>query len=229
VEIRARVNKVFQNYGKYMVDVLTLPAIGKNALLDSIQIEGSQYIDEALAEGHGVILVTGHIGNWDYAGAVLAALNYRISVVTDTLAPPQWNARVQHTRERLGMNPIPMDSGIRDMVQVLRRNEVLGILIDKPLDDGGARVHFLESPTRVPAGAATLAIRTGAPIAPAVIVRDGDRYRAHVGRLIRPCDTSDRSTEVETVTQRIMSQLEVWIRQYPEQWFMFRNMWPGVN
>lgn len=227
-EVQSRVDAVFRNYGKYMVDLLRLPSLGSDVLLSSIKVDGIEHIDEALARGRGLILVTGHIGNWDHAGAVLSAQRYAVAVVVDTLTPPRWNAKVQAIRRELGMNAIPTENGIRDMVQVLRRNQILGILIDKPLSDGGAEVQFLGRQTRVPAGAATLALRTGAMIVPAVIVRDGDQFRAHVGEPIRPEKSGDRSADVQVMTQCIMSRLEGWIRQYPEQWFMFRDMWPSA-
>lgn len=227
-QARRLVDQVFVNYGKYMVDLLSLPRLTPSQLRCQVVAYGLDNIDEGLAEGNGVIVVTAHVGNWDLAGATLAAMGYPVNAIADTLEPPKWNAAVQAIRQRLGINPIPLEGGLREMLRSLRRNEILGILIDRPLSEEGVAVKFFGAQTRVPAGAATLALRTGSGVVTAIVVREGNYYVAHVGPLIRPCPTGDTARDITSLTQQFMDQLEVWIRRYPDQWFMFRDMWPTL-
>ena len=98
--------------------------------------------------------------------------------------------------------------------------------IDRPLDRDGIPVRFFDAVTRVPEGAAKLALRTGAGVVAAGIVRQGRRFVAHVSPLLDVEPSGDRTRDAQELTQQAMNWLESVIHQYPEQWFMFRNMWP---
>jgi KDO2-lipid IV(A) lauroyltransferase len=114
------------------------------------------------------------------------------------------------------------------MLTALRKHEGLAVLVDRPLAAEGVPVTFFGKETRVPGGAATLALRTGSPVGPAALVRDpsGSGFVAHIGAPIVGAG-GDMATESQEVMQRIMSWLEGVIARYPDQWFMFRQMWPG--
>lgn len=218
----------FVNYARYMVDLLRLPSLDVPHLVRAFSVQGWEHVERARGLGGGVVLVTGHIGSFDLAGAALYGRGVPVHVLVDTLQPPQWNERVQRLRQNAGMRTIPVETGIRDMVAVLRRKEALGILVDRPLLGEGVPVTFFGRETRVPGGAATLAIRTGSPVVPAALLRDssGHNYLALVGEPILTDRSHAAEADVQRVTQRIMDWLEGVIRQYPDQWFMFRRMWP---
>jgi lauroyl/myristoyl acyltransferase len=220
--------EVFANYGRYMVDLVRLPIIDPRELFENIQVEGWEHVDAAFEVGKGVVFATGHIGSWDLAGAAFAARGKTVSAPVETLKPARWNERVQRTRTAAGVRAIPIESGVREMISVLRKREGLAVLVDRPLAEDGVQVTFFGRTTRVPAGAATLAIRTGSPVVPAALVRapDGEGYVAHIGQPILGNKSGDLASEVQQVTQRIMSWLEGIIRAHPDQWFMFRQMWP---
>src|SRR5207237_6885340 len=112
------------------------------------------------------------MGNWDLGGALLSQRGYPMAVVVDTFHNSRLNALVQGTRAALGMRIIPREQAARRVIQALRRNEALAILMDRPASgDAGVEVDFFGRCTVVPAGAATLALRTGARIVPAGMVR----------------------------------------------------------
>ena len=227
-EVRRLTVAAFANYARYMVDLLRLPLIDVKALTDTFAIRGWEHVERARESGRGVVMVTGHIGSFDLAGAALRGRGLPVHVLVDTLRPPAWDARVQRLREAAGVPVIPVEKGVRDMLAVLRRQEALGILVDRPVQDQGVPVTFFGRETRVPGGAATLAIRTGAPVVPAVLVRDatGRSFVAEVGEPILTEKGAASEADVQSVMQRIMDFLEAMIRRYPDQWFMFRQMWP---
>lgn len=218
----------FANYGRYMVDLVHLPLVDAGQLARSWRVVGLEHLHHAYEQGKGVVFVTGHIGNWDMGGAALAAQGVPVSVVVESLKPVRWNERVQRIREQTGMRAIPIERGIRDMLATLRRNEGLAILVDRPVQGAGVPVRFFGRQTQVPGGAATLALRTGSPIVPAVLVRErsAHSYVAHIGEPIQPARTGDQAGDVQRLTQQVMAWLEGMIRRYPDQWYMFRSMWP---
>jgi len=223
-EARRITRAAFANYARYMVDLVRLPHLKSRELIDNIRVEGWEHVDAAYRVGRGVVFATGHIGNWDMAGAAFAARGRPVSALVETLTPARWNERVQRTRTAAGVKAIPIENGLRDMLTALRQQEGLAVLVDRPLPNEGVPVTFFGRPTRVPGGAATLALRTGSPVVPAALVRDprGSGYLAHIG----PPIVGQRGDDPSLVMQRIMSWLEGIIRRYPDQWFMFRQMWP---
>src|ERR1051326_7694755 len=214
----------FANYARYMVDRVRMPHLKTRELVDNIRVEGWDNVEDAYRHGKGVVFATGHIGNWDMAGAAFAARGRPVSALVETLKPARWNERVQRTRTAAGVKAIPIENGLRDMLAALRKQEGLAVLVDRPLLEDGVPVTFFGRGTRVPAGAATLALRPGSPVVPAALVRDprGNGYLAHIG----PPIVGQKGDDASMVMQHIMSWLEGIIRRYPDQWFMFRQMWP---
>lgn len=221
----ARVTRAaFANYARYMVDLVRLPHLKSRELIDNIRVDGWEHVEAAYRYGRGVVFATGHIGNWDMAGAAFAARGHPVSALVETLEPARWNERVQRTRTAAGVKAIPIENGPREMIAALRKQEGLAVLVDRPLEQDGVAVTFFGRTTRVPGGAATLALRTGSPVVPAALVRDprGRGYLAHIG----PPIVGSKGDDAAVVMQGIMSWLEGIIRLYPDQWFMFRRMWP---
>jgi lauroyl/myristoyl acyltransferase len=224
-EAKRLTRAAFANYARYMVDLVRMPHLQPRELNKSIRIDGWEHVEAAFRYGKGVVFATGHIGNWDMAGVAFAARGHPVSALVETLKPARWNERVQRTRTAAGVKAIPIETGLRDMLAALRKREGLAVLVDRPLEEDGVAVTFFGRPTRVPGGAATLALRTGSPVVPAALVRDpaGQGYLAHIG----PPIVGEKGDDASVVTQRIMSWLEGIIRRYPDQWFMFRQMWPA--
>jgi lauroyl/myristoyl acyltransferase len=218
--------RAFANYARYMVDLVRMPHLKLQEINADIHVDGWEHVEAAYTYGKGVVFATGHIGNWDMAGAAFAARGHPVSALVETLKPARWNERVQRTRTAAGVKAIPIENGPRDMLAALRKREGLAVLVDRPLATDGVPVTFFGRTTRVPSGAATLALRTGSPVVPAALVRnpDGGGYVAHIG----PPIVGERGDDASEVMQRIMSWLEGIIRRYPDQWFMFRHMWPAA-
>ncbi len=219
----------FCNYGRYLVDMLRLSGAEVKRVEQRLTVLGMEHVDAALALGKGAIFVGGHVGNSDLGAAVLGGRGYPVTIIAETLRPPRWNALVQRTRHEAGINTIPPEGSIRAMLDTLRRNEVLALLIDRPTHQQGEGVPvcFFGAWTRVPGGVATLALRSGAPIVPACVFRKGQGWVIHVNPPLLGQRTASLQADVQRLTQQVMDAMEVFIRQHPDQWFMFRAMWPA--
>jgi len=215
-----------RNYFRYLADFVCLPAVKPEDIKKRVIFQGWDNLEGALGEGKGAILVSLHQGNWDLSGAAIALRNYPLNVVAESFPSAKLNEFVQRRRREKGMKVIPMEHGVGRMVQALRRNELLALLIDIPGADKGVAVNFFDAITQVPRGAATLALKTDAKVIPTSLVRLPDNtFVAFIGQYIPFQPSGDLKKDIQALTQSIMSSLEKFVRQYPDQWYMFRRMW----
>lgn len=219
----------FRNYGRYLVDFVRAPKIRPEAIREKVRFDRWDAIEEAMRGGRGVIFVLMHFGNWDIGGPALAERGYKVNVIAQTFEHDRLNEAVVGARQVRGMTVIPAEHAAMGIVRALRRNEILGILIDRPLAEGGVEVSFFGRPTTVPAGPAWIALRTGARVLPVALVRARDTEdvtHALVDLDVAVTRTGDMDTDVRHLTRRILESHERFIRAHPDQWFMFRPMWP---
>jgi len=224
-EARRLARRVFVNYAKYLVDMLRLTGYRLDDLERRITIDGWEHFVEARDQGKGLIFIGGHIGNSDLAAALLAQRGFPVHVIAEPLQPPKWNELVQAARTAVGLRVLPIGSNAIRFLRVLRERGILAFLIDRPLQEQGIAVRFFGDMVQVPAGAAALALRADVQILGAYIVRTGNSYVAHISPAISLPPTGDSRRDLQALTQALFDWLERVIRQYPDQWFMFRPMW----
>lgn len=213
----------FVNFGKYLIDMMRLGATPPDRVYT---VDGWENLQAAYERGNGLIFIGGHIGNSDLGAAILAQRGYPVSVIAEPLSPPRWDRLVQQARAAAGLHVIPLGQAMLRSLRVLRERQVLAFLIDRPTEEG-VTVEFFGHRTQVPGGAAVLALRSGATVIGGCIVRRGTRYVAEISpEIISPETTGDEDLDVQQLTQRLYSWLEQVIRNHPDQWFMFRQMWP---
>ena len=216
----------FRNYFRYLVDFACLPALKPEDVKKRVIFQGWDNLEAALSDGNGAILVTLHQGNWDLMGAAIALGDYPLNVVVESLPSMRLNEFVQGRRSGKGMRIIPMENGVGSMLQALRRNELLGLLIDIPGVDKGVAVRFFDTTTQMPRGAATLALKTKAKVIPVSSAHlPGNSTLCVIGEHICFQPSGELNKDIQALTQMIMSSLEGFVRQYPDQWYMFRPMW----
>ncbi len=220
----------FLNYARYVVDFLRAPKLKPEEVITKVHFDRWEAIDAAFAEGKGVIFILMHFGNWDMGGAVLAARGYPLNVIADMFGNDRANEIVVRSRQVRGMKVIPSDRAAAGIVRAMRRNEALAILIDTPVGTGGVEVNFFGERTMVPAGPARIALRTGARVIPVALPRasgTSDQLIAMADFDVRVTRTGDDERDVQALTQRIFTAHERFIRAYPDQWYIFRRMWPA--
>jgi len=214
----------FRNYFRYMFELLRFPSMDAAAVDRVVRVEGVEHLRVAMADGRGAIAVGFHIGNIDLGAAVLARQGYPVHVVVDRFEPPRLDELLQGFRRARGLELIPIEQAPRQALRVLRRGEVLALLIDRPTPGEGVAVEFFGGPIEIPAGAALLSLRTGAPIVACRVVRTASgRFLAEVAAPIAPGEVSGR--DAGRLMQRVVAVLERWVRADPTQWYPFRRMW----
>lgn len=230
--LRREVAATFESYARYWVESFRLPGTSPEALDAGIVVEGWSQVTEALERGKGAILALPHLGSWEWAGFWVATVQrVPITVVVEALEPADVYGWFVALRESLGMHVVPLGPNVAgEVLGALRSNHLLCLLCDRDLGGGGVEVDFFGERTTLPAGPATLALRTGAPLFPTAVYEGRGRRRTGI---VRPAlDTTRRDgvrlrDDVARVTQDLAGELEELIRLAPEQWHLLQPNWPS--
>lgn len=229
-EIRGMAKRSLINYCRYLADFVRFPSLGRGDIVRLVTgRESFAALDHTLEQGKGAIIVCTHFGNWDIGAGAAAARGYPVTVVAETFSDPRLDRMVLGSRERLGMHVIKMEKAGPSMLRVLKQNGLLALLIDRPVPGQGVRVKFFGEDVEVPAGPARLALRSGAAVVPTAFARvspNGIAVETLTDFSVRWQATGDEDEDVRQITQAIMASHERFIRRHPEQWYMFRELWP---
>ena len=227
---RAAVDEVFQWYGRYWLEIFRLPAdVRHGAVIPNFTIEGYEHVTDGLAAGKGVILALPHLGGWEWAAAWMAAQGHHMLAVVEPLQPPELLEWFAHQREAIGLEIVAIGPEVSTAVlRALRDNRIVCLLSDRDLTGDGVDVEFFGERTTLPAGPATLALRTGAALLPvAVYFTEG---RGHNGVVCPPLETARKGRlreDIARITQALAHEFERLIRIAPEQWHLLQPNWPS--
>ena len=174
----------------------------------------------------GIIVTAAHVGNNDVIGAAIAHLGLPLNVVADDSAFPELFEHLRRQREQWHATLIPWRN-LRAIFGVLRRRELLGLLVDWGYRSDGIPVRLFDAWTTLPAGPATLAAKTSSRILPAITARQPDgRLRVVFAEPISvaPSDPAD----LQRATQAIADAVAASVGAAPEQWYSFKPIWPAT-
>jgi len=230
VELRSATASVFRSYARYWVESFRLPGTSDDVLDEGHDVVGYDHVARGLAAGRGVILVLPHLGGWEWSAFWLARImGVRVTAVVEPLQPPELADWFLGLRRSLGMHIVPLGpSAGTEVLAALRRNEIVCLLADRDLVGGGTPVQFFDEETTLPAGPATLALRSGAPLCPTAVYLG--RGRRHRGVVLPPLDTTRTSSlraDVARVTADVARAFEQLIRADPVQWHLMQPNWPS--
>jgi len=218
--------EVFVQAGKNVADLIRLPKLTASNIEELVRIEDGHHLNEAMALGRGVIVITGHIGNWELMAAGYALRGYPVSAVARRVYDRRLDRMINDLRKNAGVRGISRDSGLREMIRVLRRGELLGLLMDQDTRVRGVFVPFFGRLAHTPVGPVLLAMKTRAPVVPIAIHRQPDD--THVITVMPPVSlryTEDREADLRINTWRCTRALEGLIRRCPAQWVWMHDRW----
>ena len=230
VRIRAAVQGAFDSYTRYWIESLRLPSLSARTVQAGMRLTGFSHVTDALERGTGAILALPHLGGWEWAGRWLGDVGHRTTVVVERLDPPELFDWFVDLRRELGMTVVPLGpSAATAVLKALRDNEIVCLLSDRDIQGGGIEVEFFGERTTLPAGPATLGIRSGAPVIPVGVYFTRQVNGHHA--IVRPPIPLDRQgslrEDVARVTQALAVDLEYLIRRAPDQWHLFQPNWPS--
>jgi lauroyl/myristoyl acyltransferase len=230
VRLRRAAQEAFDSYARYYLESFRLPTMSVETVARGWDVDGYEHITAGLERGNGVILVLPHLGGWEWAGRWIVDQGHQITVVVERLDPPELFDWFVDLRSGLGMTVVPLGpSAATAVLKALRDNEIVCLLSDRDIQGGGIGVDFFGERTTLPAGPATLGIRSGAPVIPVGVYFTRQVNGHHA--IVRPPIPMDRQgslrEDVARVTQALAHDLEYLIRRAPEQWHLFQPNWPS--
>lgn len=222
VESSPLVREVFRNFARYLVEFFYAHRQREPA----VTIGGTEQVVEHLAPTQGRIILSAHLGNWELGAMALHRLGFRVSVVALPHRDPRTNQLFDAQRLRCGVPVVPLGLGATQRcLDLLRQGWVLGIAGDREFGSHGITVSFFGRPITLPRGPAILSLRTGTPVVPVFLIREGPwHFRFHVEPAIWPPESPQTHAQVLALTQRYADAMERAIQQFPSQWLMFQSM-----
>ncbi len=216
----------FQQVGRTAIEMLWSPSLDRETLAQVTVFEGKQHLDEALAAGKGVLLISAHFGNWELTGVALGHVEVRTNVIAREIDDPQIEALLHRLRTRTGARVIHKQDAVRAALRELRDGKIIAVLMDQnTLADQASFVPFfgkIAATTRI---TAQLHLRTGAPIIMGFCVPEGNRYRL----VFEPLETAGAvvgdEDAVERLTAAATKHIEEQIRRCPEAWLWIHDRW----
>jgi Kdo2-lipid IVA lauroyltransferase/acyltransferase len=226
-EVERIARGAYENLGRTSVETAVLPSLSAEQILAMFEsVEGWEQVAEILARGKGLILVGGHIGNWELAGAYLGARGATIEAVARHMANARVDRYLTDARESTGMRVIHDEDAVRRVPRLLRAGGTAAFLVDQAaLGLASTWVPFFGRDARTPRGPGVFALRLGVPVVFAAAIRQpSNRYRM----VFEPVEyelTGDRETDVDRIVAAYTATLERWVRRVPEQYFWQHRRW----
>jgi len=226
-EIKKICRKHFESLGMIIFEVAWSLRLKKHELFKYVKTEGRVNIKKAYEKKRGVLVLTGHFGNFELLTVAAAILNYHASIVYRPLDYMPMEKFIINLRTRFGGKLISTkDKPFKKIIEALFRAEMVGLLMDQSVDwYQGVFVDFFGEMTCTNKGMALLALNTEVPVVPVFMIREDYGFKAiWLPELILK-KTGDERKDIEINTQQYNNIIETLVREYPEQWFWVHNRW----
>jgi lauroyl/myristoyl acyltransferase len=221
-ELDDLVRDAVRSYARYWCEVFRLPVTSRERVLSGMTTVGEDRMRAAVAAGRGVVSVAAVRQREDHAGAWLTASGVPFTTVAERLRPESLYDRFVAFRESLGMEVLPLTGGARPpydvLVERLEAGGALCLLADRDLSARGIDVDLFGATTRMPAGPASLALRTGAVLLPVTLSFLPDGWHC----VFHP---QVAHTDVATMTQALADVFADGIAAHPADWHMLQRLW----
>ena len=226
---REVVAKSYINLGRSVVEFLNLAKIGKK-IDEIVSVHDIENLNDALACGRGVILLTAHLGNWELAAAYLGIKDYPMRAIGAEQRDARITKLISDIRASCGVETIGKGFDLRGAIRCLQEGNILGVLLDQDAKDKGIIAPFLGQPASTPYGPVKLAMKMRSPIVPLFIVRRKDNTHHDLYFLTsleeRVKDFYDRP--IEENVRLCNDILSDWISRHPEQWLWLYPRWAST-
>jgi len=172
--------------------------------------------------GMGAVIVTGHLGNWEAAGAAVASLGMPLAAVVKRQSNQEFDRLLVDSRRRIGIEPVYMEDARARLEDLIRSGTSVALVADQDAGNRGLFVPFLGRPASTFRGPARLSLSTGAPLFFGAAIREGNGYRG----ILESVETGLIGNEAEReLTRGWVQRLESWVRRVPNQYFWFHRRW----
>lgn len=231
-ERRRLLRGTFESLGRVLGEVSQFPKYSKQKMSSMVDFTFDEYTkglyEQIKREKRGVLITTGHLGNWELLVQTFAVWHEPMSYLARPIDNPLIEDLTVAMRTKFGNTPLNKTNSARTAIRLLREGGIVGVLADvNAHPKEGVFVPFFEVSACTTAGPATLAVRTGALLFPIFCVYDHEagKYKIVHGPAIEPADSGDRQADIVSTTAAYTTEIEKIIRQYPDQWLWIHKRW----
>jgi KDO2-lipid IV(A) lauroyltransferase len=214
----------YRHFGREAAEIVRLEgSAGADMLSRTAGVEEARSeFQSRLVSGMGAVIVTGHLGNWEAAGAAVASLGMPLAAVVKRQSNQEFDRLLVDSRRRIGIEPIYMEDASSRLKDLIHSGTSVALVADQDAGNRGLFVPFLGRMASTFRGPARLSTSTGAPLFFGAAIGEGDGYRA----IVEPVETSLAGDEAELeLTRSWVQRLESWVRRVPDQYFWFHRRW----
>jgi KDO2-lipid IV(A) lauroyltransferase len=228
-QIHEIIRRSYVHLASVGIDFIKLPRIvNSNNWQNHFAFEGLENAQKALEEGKGALCVTGHVGNWEVLGCAMAYVyNHSVHSIAKHMENPYMDKFFTELREKNGQKIIFTENAAREILRVLKNNQLLGILVDQHVRGNSILVDFFGQKASTTRSVATLSLKTGAPVIMffARRLEGGYRFKITVSEPLQVEKTGDIEKDIFNLTQRCTNLVESKIRERPHEWLWIHRRW----
>jgi len=215
-------------FGRMVVEVLRFPLLNKDNISQNVTVEGLEHLEAAYAQGKGVIMATGHYGNWELLGATVALHGYPMLSITRKQNNSYMDKAINEFRQMVGQQVTYNRGGhgLLAISRMLKEKKLLGVLYDQDTNDDGVEIDLFGKRSIIPLGPAALSRIYGSPILPIFLHNNDDwTCTAKIYPPLYTPKTKNKQDDFYQVTRQLVTILEQEIIAHPEMWFWVHDRW----
>ena len=224
-EARAIARRSYEVAARTFVDLVRIDRISDAELWSVVSRAEIEGLLPVLSADRGGVLVSGHFGNWELLVLAIRRLGVPVGAMAADQANPHVDERIKAGRRAAGIDPISSRRGLRQALRLLRANGFVATLMDQDARHRGIFVDFLGVPSSTHTGPAAMALRTGSPLVPGVLVDEGSRYRFVQGETWTASPDLDEAANLRAGAEHFNRFLAERVRADPGNYFWAHRRW----
>ena len=218
----------YRHYGMVLVDFFRLPLIKRRRDKKIVQIPIESL--ELFKKNDGGIIMSGHLGNWEYIGPALGINQIDCAGVAKIQHNSTSNQFFNELRSSENFKIIPVGGGSKLMIETIQEGNYLGLISDQNAGWKGTKTQFFNHTVSVPKGAGAFYLKTNTPILLGFCILSTDfQYNLSFQELNVEGLSNNSNEAIEEINQRYSKLLEEAVRKYPQQYFWFHRKWARKN
>ncbi len=225
-EIKTIAYGSFKNLGKTVAEFVAVQKWPQSKIDGWVRIDGFEHYLAARDQGKGVLLYTAHFGNWELIPLAFAYRGFPLHVIVRPLDNPYLNQLVKERRERGGTCVLNKAAAAAEMMRLLKANATIGILMDQNTrEEDAVFVNYFGRPAATHKGMAILSLRTGAPLLPVFMIREGGGHRMVIEKSWPAVKGGSLKQDIIQTTALFTRNIESYVRRYPDHWLWVHRRW----
>jgi len=220
----------FKNLGKSLVEIIKIYYGLGEKIISSVDIEGIENFNQAKSKGKGILSLTGHCGNWELMAIAISVKLGDAAIVARPINNPYINKLIEGIRQKYGNSVIYKQKALKLIIQALKNNDSVGILIDQAvIPDEGYVIDFLGRGAWTTKMPALIARKTGAAVLPVFIHRTNGGHRIEIYPEVELSKNGDMESAVMEDTKNFSHFIEEYLRAHPSEWLWIHRRWKRVK